>query len=374
MKLRYEIGGIAAALAIMTSCSMHDPYGEVMKVGDALPTVSLELGSTVVTAGENVAFKGKYYTDGEHQPDHSEIWVLVSQSESAEATLKLTPTYAYTQSVNSTDTVRASQSVATYPHSDAEWNGHEFELNVEFPTSQTLRQLTWGNISEWDQEKFDSYYPENFQQDFVNTVVNSLTQDSTYYDDLRYVYVNYDFTTDQINGVIAKYPELNQNGELSQLVLTTVEEKSDIWYTKTTREEQVIDPETNRPHTEEVPNVVGKYYIELVNGVAVYREVPVDFVAPDGVQLYDVYESSPWLFCRYDDNVGGIVTTVRGNYMPVFKDLISLIPFTDWIYDSVEQQYAVSFSRKFQLGVTFKVFDTDGNIGYTTDPFTVYLN
>lgn len=373
MKLQYKIGGIAAVAVLMASCSMHDPYGDMVNVGDALPTVSLELGTTVVNAGDSVSFKGKYYTDGEHEPDHSEIWVLVSQTESAAATLRLTPSYAYSVSVGGTDTIRASQTVASYPHSEAEWNGHEFELNVKFPTSRTLRQLTWGNISEWDQEKFDSYYPENFSQDFVNTVVTSLTQDSTYYDDLRYVYVNYNFTADQINGVIANYQNLNQNGELSQLVLTETADKSDIWYTKTTKEVQVEGP-GGRPQTEEVPNVIGKYYIELVNGVSVYREVPLDYVAPDGVRLYDVYESSPWLFCRYDDNVGGIVTTVRSNYMPVFKDLISLIPFTDWIYDSVEGQYSVSFSRKYQLGVTFKVFDTDGNIGYTTDAFTIDLN
>lgn len=373
MKMQYKISCIVAALAVMTSCSMHDPYGDIMEVGDVLPTVSLELGTTVVNAGDSVAFKGKYYTDGEHTPDHSEIWVLVSQTESAAATLKLTPTLAYSLTVGGTDTIRASQVVATYPHSEAEWNGHEYELNVKFPTSQTLRLLTWGNISEWDQEKFDSYYPETFRQDFVDAVVNSLTRDSTYYDDLRSVYVNYSFTADQINGVISGYPALNQNGELSQLVLTETADKSDIWYTKTTKEVEVTGP-SGRPQTEEVENVVGKYYIELVNGVAVYREVPVDYVAPEGVQLYNVYESSPWLFCRYDDNVGGIVTTVRGDYMPVFKDLISLIPFTDWIYDSVEQQYAVSFSRKYQLGVTFKVFDTDGNVGYTTDAFTIDLN
>lgn len=373
MKLQYKIGSVAAALVVMTSCSMHDPYGDMVNVGDALPTVSLELGSTVVTAGDSVSFKGKYYTDGEHTPDHSEIWVLVSQTESASATLKLTPTYSYNMSVGGSDTIRASQVVASFPHSDAVWNGHEFELNVKFPTSRTLRQLTWGNISEWDQEKFDSYYPDNFCDDFLNTVVTTLTKDSTYYNDLRYVYVNYNFTADQINGVIANHQDLNQNGELSQLVLTETADKSDIWYTKTTKEVQVEGP-GGRPQTEEVPNVVGKYYIELVDGVSVYKEVPIDYDAPEGVQLYDVYESSPWLFCRYDDNVGGIITTVRGNYMPVFKELISLIPFTDWIYDSVEGLYSVSYSRKYQLGVAFKVFDTDGNIGYTTDAFTIDLN
>ena len=375
MKLYFKIGIFASALVALPACSMHDPFGDIMKVGQSLPTVSWELGSSVANAGDNIEFKGKYYTDSEHTPDHSEVWALVAQSESAAATLKLTPNLSYTMTVNAADTIRASQVVASYPHSDAEWNGHEFEINTSFPTSQTLKSLVWSNLKKWDQEKFDLYYPQGFQTDFVNEVINYLMQDSTYYEDLRHVYVNYDFTAEQISSVISKYPSLNANGELSQLLLTDTGEKSDVWYTKTTKEIEVPSEKPGgRPEMEEVPNVVGKYYIEQVNGVAVYREVSVDFVAPEGVQLYDVYESSPWLFCRYDDNVGGIVTTVRGNYMPVFKDLISLIPFTDWIYDSVEKQYNVTFTRKYQLGVTFKVVDTDGNVGYTTDTFTIDLN
>ena len=355
MKIYFKLGIIASALIALPACSMHDPFGDIMEVGQSLPTVSWELGSTVANAGDNIEFRGKYYTDKEHTPDHSEVWALVSQSESAAATVKLTPNLAYTLTINAADTIRASQVVATYPHEDAEWNGHEFELTASFPTSQTLKSLTWGNLKEWEQDKFDLYYPDRFQTDFVNEVISSLTKDSTYYEDLRYVYVNYDFTEEQINGVIGKYPALNTNGELSSLVLTDVGEKSDIWATST-------------------ETVVGKYYIEQVNGVGVYCEVPVDYVAPEGVQLYDVYESSPWLFCRYDDNTGGVVTTVRGDYMPVFKDLISLIPFTDWIYDSTEQQYSVTFTRNYQLGVTFKVVDTEGNVGYTTDNFTIDLN
>lgn len=83
--------------------------------------------------------------------------------------------------------------------------------------------------------------------------------------------------------------------------------------------------------------MVGKYYITVENGVTVYHEIGLDEQAPEGVTLYDVYESSPWVFCRYDDNVGGPVTAVRSNYMPLFKDLISTIPFTAWIYNSVEK-------------------------------------
>ncbi len=367
MKLQYKLGTVAVAMLAMSSCAVHDPFNEIMTPGQAVPTVSWELGSTVANAGDSVSFKGKYYTDKEHTPKQSEVWALVSQSESAAVTLKLTSSLAYTQTVANVDTVRASQVIATFPHEQAVFNGYEFEINAKFPTSQTLKSLTWSNIGTWDQAKFDQYFPDGFEEEFTNKVIDYLTKDSLYYNDLRHVYVNYDFTVDQINSVIAKYPQLNTNGELNGLATADVAEKSDVWYTKIYKTDGAGNPTTQF-------NVVGKYYVTIENGVTVYHEIGLNDQAPEGVTLYDVYESSPWVFCRYDDNVGGPVTAVRSNYMPLFKDLISLIPFTAWIYDSAEGVYTVNYSRSYTLGVTFKVVDTVGNVGYTTDKMEVTLN
>lgn len=150
----------------------------------------------------------------------------MEQTESAAATLKLTSSLAYTLTVANVDTVRASQVIATYPHSQAVFNGYEFELNAKFPTSQTLKSLTWANIGTWDQAKFDQYFPEGFEEEFTAKVIDYLTKDSLYYNDLRHVYVNYEFSVDQINSVIAKYPQLNTNGELNCLATTDVAEKA----------------------------------------------------------------------------------------------------------------------------------------------------
>jgi hypothetical protein len=367
MKLLYKLGAAVLALFAVSSCEMHDPYGEIMTPGQAVPTVSWELGSTVANAGDSVSFKGKYYTDKEHTPERAEVWAAIAQSESASATLALTTSLAYTQTVAAVDTVRPSQVYAVYPHSQAVFNGYEFELNAKFPTSQTLKSLAWANIKTWDQEKFDLYYPKGFQEEFTGKVVEYLTKDSLYYNDLRHVYVNYDFTVEQINSVIAKYPQLNADGKLNQLASDDVEVKSDVWYTKVYKTDA-----SGKPTTEE--NVVGRYYTMLENGVTVYHEIGLDEQGPEGVTLYNVYESSPWVFCRYDDNVGGPVTVVRSEYMPLFKDLISLIPFADWIYNSSDKVYNVNYSKYYTMGVTFKVFDTVGNVGYTTDKMEITLN
>ncbi len=361
MKFNYKIGMMAVALLAMSSCAVHDPFGDdLLEVGQALPTVSWELGSTVASAGDSVAFKGKYYTDKEHTPDHAEVWGLTSRTQSASATLKLTKSLAYTQTFALNDTVRAADILGRYPHSMATWNGHEFELNAKFSTTNTLKSVTWADVKEWDQDQFDKFYPEGFQEEFTGKVVDYLTKDSTFYHDLRDVYINYDFTLEQIKGVIAKYPQLNANGELDALATLEAGDKSDVWYTKEFTED-------------DEKNVVGKYYIDIVNGTTVYVEVPLDTTV-EGKVLYDVYESSPWVFCRYDDNTGGTITTVRRNYMPVFKDLISLIPFTDWIYNVSDGVYSVSYNCSYKYGVTFKVVDTVGNVGYTTDVKEVELN
>ena len=88
---------------------------------------------------------------------------------------------------------------------------------------------------------------------------------------------------------------------------------------------------------------------------------------------YDVYESPKWVFCRYDDDKGAIVTTLVAEYAPVFTDLIKLIPFTSWILTE-DNTYNVDFSRQYKINYTFKVVDTAGNVGYTTDNKEVTIN
>lgn len=345
MKLKYKLGATALAVIALTSCETNDPYADIMDVGQAVPTVTWSVGSTVANAGDSIEISGKYYTDKDHTPDHSEVWETVVLSETAEATVGLTSSLKYKQSEPVTDTVRTSMS-ASFPHSMATWNGHEWQLDAKIPTSQTLKAVKWQSPASWDQSKFDSYYSATFAETFVNKVIDYLTKDNTYYSDLRLVYVNYAFTAEQIKSVIANYPSLDQTA-LASLVLTETGDKSDIWYTDAT-------------------TVAGKYYTEIVDGQTVYHEVATADATDSSKTYYDVYKSSPWVFCRYDDNTGGVVTEVRDEYMPVFKALIALIPFTDWIYNSSDKCYNVDFTRSYSLKLVYKVYDTNGNVGYTT--------
>ena len=346
---RYKIFGLVTLMALIaTSCAIHDPFADNGELGQVLPTVDWEQGSTVVKAGRYATFKGKYYTTSEKTIDHSEVWCLIKREQVATATSKLTTSLAYTKNYSLTDTVRSSQMVASYPHSKAEWDGYEYVLTDSFPTSRTLAPVTWINPEEWDQEKFDSYYPSTFQQEFKDYMVNALTKDSTYYNDLRNVYINYEFPAEL-------FEQLNGQYNIDFPTVTASADKSDAWFT-----------------TDEVDHY---YYITVGDdGSAVYHEIAQESDAPAGVNVQPVYKSAYWLFSRYSDDTGGKITTVRRQYMPYFKSMIETIPFTSWIYNTSDKAFTVNFSRTYYLEPQFRVYDTDGKVGVTTDNKEVTLN
>ena len=346
---RHKIFGLLALMVLLTtSCAIHDPFADNGELGQVLPTVDWEQGSTVVKAGRYATFKGKYYTTAEKAIDHSEVWCLIKRQQTATATSKLTTSLAYTKNYSLTDTVRSSQMVATYPHSKAEWDGYEYVLTDSFPTSRTLAPVSWVNPEEWDQEKFDSYYPATFKDEFMSYMINALTKDSTYYNDLRNVYIKYNFP-------IELFEQLNAQYNIDFPTDTTTDDKSNAWYT-----------------TDEVDHY---YYITVGDdGKAVYHEINRESEAPSGVNVQPVYKSAFWLFSRYSDDTGGKITTVRRQYMPYFKSMLETIPFTSWIYNTSDKAYTVNFNRTYYLEPQFRVYDTDGKVGVTTDNKEVTLN
>lgn len=348
MKILNILGSVAIVAAVVTSCAIHDPFADNMEIGQVVPTVSWEL-SDVAKAGGYVYFKAKYYTSAEHTIDHSEVWGLVTRTTSAAATCRLTTSMSYTKTVNSTDTVRTDVKLATYPHSKAEWDGHEYVLTDSFQVSSTLAPIAWVDPEEFDEDRFNMYYPETFQQEFMDHVIEYLTRDSTYYNDLRNIYINYDFTAEQFEALNAKYG-------LSIPTETESAEKSKLWYV----------------NSEEVDHY---YYITVDDaGVKTEHEIATPEQAPAGVNVYEVYKSSDWVFCRYSDDTGGRITSIRKQYMPYWKELIEQIPFKDWIYNSSDKNYSINFTRNYILYPTFRVFDESGKMGKDTETKQISLN
>ncbi len=348
MKIFNILGSLALLVALTTSCAVDDPFADNMEIGQVVPTVSWEL-SDVAKAGGYVNFKAKYYTSSDHKIDHCEVWGLVTRTTSAAATCRLTTSLSYTKTVNSTDTVRNSVLLATFSHDKAEWDGHEYVLVDSFQVSSTLAPVSWVDPEQFDAERFNMYYPATFQQEFVDHVVEYLTRDSVYYNDLRNIYINYDFTAEQ-------FDELNTKYGFSIPFHTESSEKSNLWYVNT--------------------EVVDHYYYITVDdaGVKTEHEVATPDQAPAGANVFEVYESSPWVYCRYSDDTGGRITSVRSQYMPFWKDLINEIPFQDWIYNSSDKNYSVNFTRNYILYPTFRVFDESGKMGKDTETKQISLN
>ena len=92
------------------------------------------------------------------------------------------------------------------------------------------------------------------------------------------------------------------------------------------------------------------------------------------MNVYPVYKSSPWLFSRYSDDTGGKITTVRTQYMPYWKDLISQIPFQDWIFNQGTNKYTIVFTRSYILYPVFQVYDETGKMGKDTETKAINLN
>lgn len=368
MKINYKTFLIALGIgAMMTSCAKHDIIGEIAVPGQKVPTCYWEVSSDACYAGESFSFQGKYTVDYEGAtPDHSEIWYSLNRNDVATASVALAgPSLSYSKTASSVEVMRPNGPVVSYPHSDAEWvDGHNWCVTGTIPVSRTLSPVSWSEIEIWDQERFDSYYPDGFTDDFTSEVIDLLTKDSTYYTALRTVYINRPFTDEQINAVNAKYgvnlPIIDNTKEDSGAA-----DRSDAWFYTTVASDK---------------DLTGYYYIELINEVGYYRMVALDDAVKgddgemyyNGVRVFPTYKAAEWVFCRYDDNTGAIISTVKPEWMPAFKELLTYIPFQEWIYDS-KGSYNVNFTRSYSIDAQFRVYDSNGQEGIATDTRTIII-
>lgn len=378
MKIQFKLGLMAAGVLVLSSCEKHDLIADNLQIGQYVPTCYWEVGSTACKAGDSFTFKGKYYTEEGHTPLRSEVWYSVQREESAAATCALAgTTLAYTKTVAGNDTVRTSQVMAEFGHELAVWNGYEYEITGSVPVSRTLSPVSWMNLTEWTsdtEERFNQYYPATFQDEFKATVIGYMTDVETaasYYTALRTVYCNYEFSNERVKEVNAAFgtnlpTDIDiQEGDAS----ASVADKSDRWFTTTEADADAV---------------VGYYYTSIAaDSSTVITEVTLDdvTVAEDGsvtlnadstVVLYEVYEAAEWVFCRYDDDKGAIVSSVRENYLPAFAALLGDIKFEEWIYDG--KNYNVAFTRDYKVNAVFKVIDTAGNVGVASTSYDININ
>ncbi len=374
MKTQYKLGLLAVGIVAVTSCAKHDPIADTAELGQPVPTCYWSVGSTVCKAGESFSFSGKYYTDPNHTPSHSEVWYNVVRSRSYSATAKLAGSaLSFSKIASAVDTVRESQSIVRIDHDESFRSVHpldstkfleEYDITGNVPTSQTLAPVDWKNVSTWDQGAFESYFPKGFDKEFCDSVVNLLTNNDSYYNALKNVYFNYPFSNEAVAAVneqLGTQLPTDIKFDASDPMASTTD-KSSRWY------DTAIDPTGKNKDQAPIPVVIG-YYYEDENGVVVECPAPVE-----GKDCFEVYDAAPWLFSRYDFDNGGPLCSVRAEYLLAFKALFSQISFDEWIYDSTERKYTAVYSLMYSLDAQFKVYDTDGNVGVAADTRTISIN
>lgn len=371
MKIQYKLGLMAVGLLALSSCEKHDLVADNMAIGQRVPTVYWTVGSTACKAGEEFSFEGKYYTEDGHQPSHSEVWYSVIREDVMSAQVKLVASLAFTQQTTLIDTIRTSQHIKSYPHSDAVYNGHEFVISGTCPTSSTLSPVSWQNkTSVWDdavQKQFDMYFPEGFEEDFNKTVRGKTMASESI---LRDVYCTYNGFTPEVVG------EMNSTYGTDLPTDFSDEEggktKAMLWY-------RITDSNTDA----EKKDAIEKYYYrddagedQFVETEQVADSLGNKYIMLDGrlTFCYPIYEASHWLYCRYDNDAGSIVTTVKPEYTEAFEAMVNMITFPEWIKGSAADGYVATFKRTHKLSTDFKVVDTEGNVGKYSTPYEITLN
>lgn len=385
MKLQYKLGIMALGLVAFTSCEKNDPFADHLEIGQRVPTVYWEVGSTTAKAGESFSFKGTYYTQDGKVADYSQVWWDVLRSDELEVTAKLAgSSFSYKMTGGEKDlVVRVNEHSDPFDHSLAKldtvlvdtyleyydsitnsWKIDESQITQKpkpltqysitgvVPVSETLTPITWNSPKEWDQKKCDTYFPQGFIETFEKNVDSLIVLDANY-NALRYLYINYAFTNERFAEINAQFGT-NFPTDIAYDTQDAQAGASD----KSTRWFDYANPKVSG----KTPAVVGYYYTTIENGKTVYHEVGLDYEAQEGQKLQAVYESAAWVFSRYDDDLGSVVTTVRPEYIPAFQALVQPITFQEWIYSSSDG-YAISFKRNYKLDASFRVYDTEGNVG-----------
>lgn len=383
MKIQYKLGLMAMGLLAFTSCEKHDLVADNMAIGQRVPTVYWALGSTACKAGEAFTFEAQYYTEDGHTPDHSEVWYSVIRSDEAKATVKLISSLNYTKQATITDTIRPMLCMAWFAHSKAVWKEHQFVLNGSVPTSETLAPLSWQhtaydeNNKEWNDsiwKRFHGYFPEGFETEFLADVKSKL-MDVSNENALRDMFLNYDgFTVEYMKNINAKYGTALPD---DFIVGQAGADKSDKWYRIT---DTSLD-EDKKAALKEYYYIddAGKDHAVAIDDVTVDEATGNVLYNDNGVNrfCYAVYDASPWLYCRFDNDKGSVVTTVIEDekYQKAFSEMIDAISFPRWILGGASDGfYVATFSRKHVLSTVFKVVDTEGNVGVYTTPYEVTLN
>ncbi len=176
MKNVIKITFLLLSLASFTACEVNDPVDDWARIGQQVPHTIWELSSTQVKAGDSLAFKAQYYTNGE-EIENMAVWYDLTENISMTATCPIV-SFNYSLSIDKSTLSRENQMIINYSHSESYWDSVKkaYIFNGKFPTSSTLRPIEWKDVVDFDMNKFQSLFPDTFATAFKKGLYEKLAK------------------------------------------------------------------------------------------------------------------------------------------------------------------------------------------------------
>lgn len=183
MKNKFNIVLFVFTLIGFSSCEINDPINDWAEVGQRTPYVYWELGSTTVSAGNDVSFTAYYYADG-IDISSIEVWYDVNKVETREVTC---PLISYTFKIDVDQQMRSAQRIKTYDLNAVSWNQEKrsYIMTTNFPVSPVLVSESWTDVkpADFTEEKFVKLYTDTFETAFRKGLQTEIEKD--YYAKMR---------------------------------------------------------------------------------------------------------------------------------------------------------------------------------------------
>ncbi len=163
---------LAPLWAIVTSCEINDPIGDISRPGNITANVYWDVPLANVTAGNEVAFSAEYWST-DKTFEYLGVWYDIVRNLSYSLTY---PGTGFTYSLDSAEVVREFQEIVSYTHSENNYISDKkaFVLNSTFPVSYTLSSLEYKNPYTFNQEQFDKLIPSAIRDRFLQALFPQL--------------------------------------------------------------------------------------------------------------------------------------------------------------------------------------------------------
>ena len=180
------------------SCEKNDPVDDWARIGHVTSHTYWEIPSSTVNAGSNVNFVAQFYNSEHMLIDNMELWYDVNERVELEATCPIV-TFKYTKNSDVSTLVRENQRINSYEFKESYWSSdlRAYSVSSYFTTSNTLKQVEWKEMTEFDPEKYAELFPDTFETAFKRDLYVELNKTEKF-SDLRKLIVDLEvMTTDE---------------------------------------------------------------------------------------------------------------------------------------------------------------------------------